>query len=92
MANQSGVIEHHRRIPEHHIDPLPPTHRHVYRDVYYARYIDWLLTSPLILLNLSVLSGLSGANIFSAVVADLIMIVSAWFAALSHTKLEKWGW
>jgi len=92
LANGSGMVEHHRRIPEHHIHPLPPTHRHVYRDIYYARYIDWLLTSPLIILNLSVLAGLSGANIFSAVVANTISILTAYFAAVSHHKGEKWGW
>jgi len=92
MANKSGVIEHHRRVPEHHIDPLPPTHRHIFRDVYYARYIDWLLTTPLILLNLQALSGVNGASIFSTIAADVIMILSGWFAAVSHAKGEKWGW
>jgi len=92
MANGSGVIEHHRKIPEHHIKPLPPTHRHVYRDIYYARYVDWLLTSPLILLNLALLSGLSGASIFSSLAADAIMILTGWFAAVSRSKGEKWGW
>jgi len=92
MANGSGVVEHHRRIPEHHADPLPPTHRHIFRDVYYARYIDWLLTTPLILLNLHALSGVSGASIFSSIAADVIMILSGWFAAVSHSKGEKWGW
>jgi len=92
MANKSGVIEHHRRIPEHHTKPLPPTHRHVWRDVYFARYIDWLLTTPLLVLNLSVLAGLNGASIFSAIAADVVMILSGWFAAVSHRKAEKWGW
>jgi len=36
MATGGGVFTHYRRIPEHHIKPLPPTHTHVYRDVFYA--------------------------------------------------------
>jgi bacteriorhodopsin len=92
MANGRGVVEHHRKIPEHHIKPLPPTHHHYFRDVYYARYVDWLLTTPLILLNLALLSGLNGASIFSSIVANVIMVVTGWFAAVSHSKREKWGW
>jgi bacteriorhodopsin len=92
MANKSGMVEHHRKIPEHHVDPLPPTHRHIFRDVYYARFVDWFLTTPLILLNLHALSGLNGASIFSTIAADFIMILTGWFAAVSRTKVEKWGW
>jgi len=92
MANGSGVVEHHRKVPEHHIKPIPPTHRHIFRDIYYARYVDWLLTTPLILLNLALLSGLNGASIFSSIVANVIMIITGWFAAVSHSKTEKWGW
>ncbi|KAL8815526.1 MAG: hypothetical protein Q9191_008456 [Dirinaria sp. TL-2023a] len=62
------------------------------REVYWARYVDWSVTTPLLLLDLSLLAGLSGANILVAVVADVIMIVTGLFAALTVKEAPKWGW
>ena len=64
----------------------------IYREVYWARYVDWSLTTPLLLLDLSLLAGLPGANILVAVVADLIMILTGLFAALRAEEGPKWGY
>lgn len=66
----------------------------IYREVYWARYVDWSLTTPLLLLDLSLLAGLPGANILVAVVADLIMVLTGLFAAFAVGDDEgpKWGW
>lgn len=61
--------------------------------VYWARYVDWSVTTPLLLLDLALLAGLSGGHIFIAVVADIIMILTGLFAAFgSEDTPQKWGW
>jgi len=91
MATHSGFTFHHSRVREQH-DHVPDTFKHVIREVYWARYVDWLITTPLLLLDLSLLAGLDGAAIFTAVTADIIMVLSGLFAALGHGKAPKWGW
>ena len=66
-------------------------HYDYYRQLFYARYIDWSLTTPLLLLDLAFLAGMNGANIFVTVVADLIMILTGLFAAFGETNGQKWG-
>lgn len=92
MATGTGITLHHTRVREHHDGKIPDTFRHVHREVYFARYIDWLLTTPLLLLDLSLLAGLNGATIFTAVTADIVMILSGLFAAFGWSKRQKWGW
>jgi bacteriorhodopsin len=47
----------------------------VFRQIYWVRYVGWLITTPLILIDLTVLAGLPGAEILLAVYADLAMII-----------------
>jgi bacteriorhodopsin len=91
MATHSGLSLHHTRVREHH-DHVPDTFRDVYRPIYFARYIDWAITTPLLILDLGLLAGLNGASLFVAIVADIIMILTGLFAAYSHTHTQKWGW
>jgi bacteriorhodopsin len=46
-----------------------------------ARYVDWSLTTPLLLLDLGFLAGMSGGHIIMAIAADIIMILTGLFAA-----------
>jgi len=91
MATGDG-INYHRYVTTETHKKVPDTHQIYYRQIYWARYVDWAITTPLLLLDLSLLSGLSGANILVAVVADLIMILSGFFAAYGHTDGQTWGW
>jgi bacteriorhodopsin len=68
------------------------TIREIFRQVFYARYIDWSLTTPLLLLDLAILAGVSGANILVAIVADVIMILTGLFAAYGKEGGQKWAW
>ncbi|CEH14433.1 Rhodopsin, retinal binding site [Ceraceosorus bombacis] len=61
------------------------------REVLYARYIDWLFTTPLLLTELTFLAGLPAAEIASTVVADVIMIVTGLLAALHPSLRYRWG-
>jgi bacteriorhodopsin len=82
--NKIVVTESHKHVPD--------THQIIYREVYWARYVDWSVTTPLLLLDLCLLAGLSGANILVAIVADVIMILTGLFAAYGDHEGQKWGW
>jgi bacteriorhodopsin len=64
----------------------------IHRQVFWARYIDWSLTTPLLLLDLAFLAGLNGANIIIAIVADIVMILTGVFGAFGHSGIQKWGY
>lgn len=92
MATGHGVSLNKITI-RHQNDHVPDTYETVYRQVFYARYIDWAITTPLLLLDLGLLAGMSGAHIFMAIVADLIMVLTGLFAAFgSEGTPQKWGW
>lgn len=92
MATGHGVSLNKIVVRTQH-DHVPDTYETVYRQVYYARYIDWAITTPLLLLDLGLLAGMSGAHIFMAIVADLIMVLTGLFAAYgSEGTPQKWGW
>jgi len=64
----------------------------VQRQVYWARYVDWALTTPLLLLDLTLMGGLNGADILVTIGADLIMVLTGLFAAFGSTGTQVWGW
>ncbi|KAI1614446.1 bacteriorhodopsin [Exophiala viscosa] len=78
------VTESHKRVPD--------THQDYIREIYWARYVDWSLTTPLLLLDLALLSGLNGANILVAIIADLIMVLTGLFASFGTTSGQTWGY
>lgn len=93
MATGHATALHHTRVKHHHGHGLPATYTDVYRQVLWARYVDWALTTPLLLLDLGLLAGLSGVHLLSAIVADVIMILTGLFAAFgSEHTAQKWGW
>jgi len=92
MATGQATGYNCAKVKDHH-GKLPSTHHLECRQVYYARYIDWAITTPLLLLDLCLLAGIDGAHTFMAIVADLIMILTGLFAAFGSEKTgQKWGW
>ncbi|KAI4159672.1 MAG: hypothetical protein LQ342_006365 [Letrouitia transgressa] len=91
MAVGDGIGEN-KIVIRHDHKHGPATFDHIFRQVYWARYIDWSVTTPLLLLDLAFLAGLAGANILVAVVADVIMILTGLFAAFTVDEGPKWGW
>ncbi|KAI0019350.1 hypothetical protein F4780DRAFT_450859 [Xylariomycetidae sp. FL0641] len=89
MATGSGVSYHETVIRETKLHVITEV---VKRQVFWARYIDWSLTTPLLLLDLCLLAGLDGASTLVAVVSDLIMILTGLFAALAPEEAQSWGW
>ncbi|KAL8699317.1 MAG: hypothetical protein Q9201_006076 [Fulgogasparrea decipioides] len=91
MAVGDGVGQN-KILIKHTQKHFPDTYDTIYREVYWARYVDWSLTTPLLLLDLAFLAGLNGASILVAVVADVIMILTGLFAAFTVDESPKWGW
>jgi len=91
MATGDGNSYAHIVIKETH-KHVPDTIQHVFRQVFWARYVDWALTTPLLLMDLAFLAGMNGADILVTVVADLIMVLLGLFAAFGATDGQKWGW
>ncbi|GAA6008704.1 hypothetical protein JCM11491_003405 [Sporobolomyces phaffii] len=64
---------------------------HPTRSVWFARYIDWTITTPLLLLELALATGLPLPKIFNLIFLDIAMIVTGLIGALiPHSA--KWAW
>lgn len=62
------------------------------RTIYWARYTDWLITTPLLLLDLALLARMRFNLILSLILADVFMIVTGLIAALSPGNLRYLWW
>ncbi|TRX88788.1 hypothetical protein FHL15_010358 [Xylaria flabelliformis] len=60
------------------------------REIFYARYIDWFITTPLLLLELLLTAGVPTPTILVTLFADVLMIVCGLIGALTQTRY-KWG-
>ncbi|KAK4705484.1 conserved oligomeric Golgi complex subunit 3, partial [Phenoliferia sp. Uapishka_3] len=63
---------------------------HPTRSIWYARYIDWVITTPLLLLELLLTTGLPLSEIFTTLFFDEAMIVTGLVGALVSSEY-KWG-
>jgi len=89
MATGDGVTFHTVSTKENSSHTIVEITR---RQVYWARYVDWSITTPLLLLDLALLAGLSGYSILVTITADVIMILTGLFASFANSKTQKWGW
>lgn len=63
----------------------------VYRSIFYVRYIDWFITTPLLLLDLLLTAGMPWPHIAWIILMDEIMIVTGLIGALTES-VYKWGY
>ncbi|KAN0062043.1 hypothetical protein ACQY0O_006038 [Thecaphora frezii] len=61
------------------------------RQVWYARYIDWTITTPLLLLSLLLMTPMPLSTIFITLFFDIFMIICGLIGALVRTSY-KWGY
>ncbi|EIM88878.1 heat shock protein 30, partial [Stereum hirsutum FP-91666 SS1] len=61
------------------------------RSIWYVRYIDWTITTPLLLLELLLATGLPLSEILIIIFMDLVMIVAGLVGALVQSRY-KWGY
>jgi len=90
LATGDGISLLHYTIRKGH-KHIPDIYYDLYRQVYWGRYIEWAITTPIILLILSLLAGLNGANILVITVTGLTMAVLALLAALQPRE-SGWGY
>ncbi|KAG9894395.1 family A G protein-coupled receptor-like protein, partial [Aureobasidium melanogenum] len=64
--------------------------RGINREIFYVRYIDWFITTPLLLLDILLTAGLPWPTIIWTVFLDWIMIVTGLVGALVKSRY-KWG-
>ena len=63
------------------------------RYVYWVRYVDWALTTPLLLLDMANLAGASRSLTAMAIIFDELMIILGLASVLSiGDSGTKWGW
>jgi bacteriorhodopsin len=62
-----------------------------YRSIYYVRYIDWFITTPLLLTDLLLTAGMPWPTILWVIIVDEIMIVTGLVGALVETRY-KWAY
>lgn len=92
MASGDGKSLHHIHVVEKH-DHVPNTTKDIVREVYWARYVDWSITTPLLLLDLALVAGLNGGHIVMLIVADLVMVLTGLFAGFgTEGTSQKWGY
>jgi len=62
-----------------------------FREIFYVRYIDWFVTTPLLLLDLLLTAGLPWPTILYTIFLDELMIVTGLVGALVGSEY-KWGY
>ncbi|WVR09308.1 hypothetical protein IAU60_006373 [Kwoniella sp. DSM 27419] len=86
LAMASGLGINNTPLPAHGAKE----HLHIWlRQVYYARYVDWLFTTPLLLLSLCSLAGLSPADTLAVILMDVFMVATGMFAALVPARMAN---
>lgn len=60
------------------------------REVFYVRYIDWFVTTPLLLMDLLLTAGLPWPTIIWTIFLDEVMIITGLVGALVKSRY-KWG-
>jgi len=63
----------------------------LYREIFYVRYIDWFITTPLLLMDLLLTAGMPWPTIMYVILVDEVMIVTGLAGALVRTSY-KWGY
>lgn len=91
MATGEGTTFKHD-ILRHANKHVPDTHDDIFRQVFYLRYINWFLTEPLLLFNLSLVSGLPGAHLLTAVAGDYVMLASGLLGTFAGHTARRWVW
>lgn len=60
------------------------------RQIFYVRYIDWFITTPLLLADLLLTCGLPTPTILYVILANEVMVVTGLVGALVKSSY-KWG-
>lgn len=61
------------------------------REIFYVRYIDWVITTPLLLLDLLLTAGMPWPTALFVILVDEVMIITGLIGALVRSSY-KWGY
>jgi bacteriorhodopsin len=62
-----------------------------YREIFYVRYIDWFITTPLLLMDLLLTAGMPWPTVLFVILVDEVMVVTGLVGALVKSSY-KWGY
>ncbi|EKX30870.1 hypothetical protein GUITHDRAFT_122924 [Guillardia theta CCMP2712] len=62
------------------------------RQFFYARYADYIVTTPLVILLLGLVAGADAATIANTVGADIVWVLCSYMGAVSVVTTVKWFW
>lgn len=62
------------------------------KEVCWGRYVDWAVTTPLLLLQVGTVAGASWKLITKMTVVDLFMIITGWMASISPSDHWSFIW
>ncbi|KAF2724705.1 family A G protein-coupled receptor-like protein [Polychaeton citri CBS 116435] len=65
-----------------------PKVRGVYREIFYARYVDWFITTPLLLMDLLLTAGMPWPTILWVLLIDEVMIITGLIGALVRSSYK----
>lgn len=65
-----------------------PTVAGRYREIFYVRYIDWFITTPLLLMDLMLTAAMPWPTILFVILVDEIMIVTGLVGALVTSRYK----
>jgi len=63
----------------------------VNREIFYVRYIDWFITTPLLLTDLLLTAGMPWPTLMFVIIVDWVMVVTGLVGALVRSSY-KWGY
>ncbi|KAJ5531939.1 hypothetical protein N7494_008491 [Penicillium frequentans] len=91
LATEQGIDFNYHQII-HKNKHVPDTQDGVFRAVLWLRFVNWALTTPLLLTNLALFSGLPGANLLAAIAANWVMLATAAFGSFAGHTPARWAW
>jgi len=83
------LCPHYSGVPHHRSLCVTRTLRSG-RDFLWARYADWAFTTPLLLIDLGLLAGVSLSEIYFIVLCDILMVVAGFAGAVSTGAYAAW--
>lgn len=91
MSTGEGTVFKHAHLTRQH-EHVPNIDQDYYRQIQVLRYVNWLITSPILLINLGLLSGLPGAHLLIAVTANLLMFATGLLGSFADHGARRWVW
>lgn len=71
---------------------VPDVHDDVFREVLYLRFVNWALSTPLLLINFALVSGLPGAHLLAAIAGTWVSLAAGYLGSFAEHTSARWVW